>query len=78
MTLGTSIEEIIVTPSALRQLLRWTHIASSAIVGTYLYSPFSENAVFAALTLYVVFPFMALSGIAMWRQAAVMRLLGRR
>lgn len=63
-------------PSALRQTLRWTHIAASAVVGTYLYSPFSENAVFAAVTLYVVFPLMALSGIAMWRQAALTRLLG--
>lgn len=66
------------TSSALRQLLRWLHIAASAIIGTYLYSPWSDNAVFAALTLYVVFPLMALSGLAMWRQAAVARLFSGR
>lgn len=63
------------SPSTLRQTLRWIHIAASAVVGTYLYAPFAENHVFAAATLYVVFPLMALSGLAMWRQAAVMRLL---
>lgn len=66
------------SPIALRQVLRWVHIASSAVLGTYLYSPFSENAVFAAATLYAVFPLMALSGVAMWRQAALARLLSGR
>ncbi|MBO9424506.1 hypothetical protein J7444_07235 [Labrenzia sp. R4_1] len=56
------------SPMTFRRTLRWTHIAASAVVGTYLYSPFSAEPVFAAITLYAVFPLMGLSGLAMWQQ----------
>jgi hypothetical protein len=63
------------SPSSLRRSLRWLHIATAAIIGTYLYSPWSANAAFAAVTLWVVFPLMALSGVAMWQQGRLARLL---
>ena len=60
--------------SAVRKTLRWGHITGSVILGTYLYSPFSANPGFAAITLYIVFPIMALSGVWMWQQGRINRL----
>ena len=63
--------------ASLRTYLRWLHIVGGLIIGTYLYSPWSANAAFAALTLYVVTPTVVLSGIAMWKQGPLMRFLRR-
>lgn len=63
------------TLTTLRRTLRWVHIATAAIIGTYLYSPWSADPAFAAVTLYAVFPLMALSGVAMWQQARLARWL---
>lgn len=63
--------------ASLRTYLRWLHIAGGLIIGTYLYSPWSANAAFAALTLYVVTPTVVLSGIAMWKQGPLMRFFRR-
>lgn len=62
------------SPMTLRRTLRWFHILTSAVVGTYLYSPFAEDPTFAFITLYVVFPLMGLSGVAMWQQGKIARL----
>lgn len=62
------------SPVRLRQTFRWLHIAAAAIIGTYLYSPWSANPAFAAVTLWIVFPAMALSGVAMWQQGRLARL----
>lgn len=63
------------SPMTLRRTLRWTHIVTAALIGTYLYSPWSANPVFAAVTLYGVFPVMALTGIAMWQQGRIAKWL---
>lgn len=63
------------SPTGLRHTLRWVHIVTAALIGTYLYSPWSANPVFAAVTLYGVFPLMGLTGIAMWQQGRLARLL---
>ena len=63
------------SPTGLRRTLRWVHIVTAALIGTYLYSPWSADPVFAALTLYGVFPLMGLTGIAMWQQGRIARLL---
>lgn len=63
------------SPTTLRRTLRWTHIATSAVIGTYLYSPWSSDPVFAAITLYGVFPLMGLTGLAMWQQGRLARWL---
>ena len=63
------------SPTGLRRTLRWVHIVTAALIGTYLYSPWSANPVFAAVTLYGVFPLMGLTGIAMWQQGRLARLL---
>ncbi|MCR9195572.1 MAG: hypothetical protein NXH88_12615 [Hyphomonas sp.] len=63
------------TASTLRRTLRWVHIATSLVIGTYLYSPWSSDPTFTAITLYGVFPLMGLSGLAMWQQGRLARLL---
>lgn len=65
------------TATTFRSSLRWFHIVGGLIVGTYLYSPWSANAAFAAVALYVVTPALVLSGLAMWKQGALMRLFRR-
>ncbi len=64
------------SPTGLRRTLRWVHVVTAALIGTYLYSPWSTDPVFAAVTLYGVFPLMGLTGIAMWQQGRIARLLG--
>ncbi|MEL6920027.1 MAG: hypothetical protein AAFO77_03245 [Pseudomonadota bacterium] len=63
------------TASTVRRTLRWVHIATSLVIGTYLYSPWSSDPTFSAITLYGVFPLMGLSGLAMWQQGRLARLL---
>lgn len=60
----------------LRKLLRWLHIIASLALGTYLYSPWSSNPLFSAVTLYGVFPLMGLTGLWMWNQGWIARALG--
>ena len=64
-------------PATLRRTLRWGHIVASLVLGTYLYSPWSQQPAFAAVVLYGVFPFMALSGLWMWNQGRIARLFGK-
>lgn len=61
------------TAATLRKTLRWFHIVGGLILGTYLYSPWGSDPTFTAVTLFVVTPAMAVSGIWMWKQAAVSR-----
>ena len=65
-------------PATLRKSLRWIHISGSGVVGTYLYSPWSSDPTFSAITLYAVFPLMGLTGIAMWQQGRIARLFRSR
>lgn len=64
------------TPSALRSILRWSHILAAAVIGTYLYSPWSANPALAAATLWLAFPLMALTGVGMWQQRRLLALFG--
>lgn len=64
--------------SLLRRALRWTHIVVAFVLGAFLYSPLAADPAFATLTKFVAFPAMALSGIIMWQQGRIARLLGRR
>ncbi len=57
-----------------RKALRWFHIVGGLTLGTYLYSPWGTDPTFTAITLFVVTPALALSGLSMWKQAAISRL----
>lgn len=64
-------------PGSFRKVMRYGHLLASAILGTYLYSPWSSDPVFSFVTLYIVFPAMAISGIAMWQQPKLLKALKR-
>jgi len=64
--------------SSLRRALRWTHIVTAAVLGTFLYSPLAADPVFAAVTKFFAFPVMVLTGVAMWQQGRLARLAKRR
>ena len=59
----------------LRPLLRWFHIGVGIFIGAYFYSPLSNFPWALALIKFALIPLLVLSGIAMWKQAQVMRLL---
>jgi hypothetical protein len=65
------------TASLLRRALRWTHIVTAIVLGTFLYSPLAADPAFAAVTKFVAFPAMALTGLAMWQQGRIGRLMKR-
>lgn len=66
------------SPTKLRKILTWGHFIAALIVGAYLYSPLSADPAFEAITLYAVFPMMAVSGIVMWNMSRVIRVFGAR
>lgn len=61
-----------------RIVVCWAHIIEAAFIGTYLYSPWSANPIFSAIVLYIIFPLMALSGIALWQQPRIMKVIKNR
>jgi hypothetical protein len=62
----------------MRQSLRTAHLVVAALIGAYVYSPsLSGNAAFQALIQFGVFPVIAFSGIAMWQQARLKKLMRR-
>ena len=66
-----------VNQATIRKGLRWFHIAGGLILGTYLYSPWGSDPTFTAITLFVVTPGLAISGIWMWKQGIIARFFRR-
>ncbi len=59
-----------------RNILRWIHIAGAGVLGTYIYSPWSSDPTFQLLVQAVVFPgLLGVTGIALWQQGRIKRLL---
>ena len=50
-----------------RTVFRSIHIVGAAIIGTYIYSPWSSLDWFTLLIQAVVIPVLSLSGIWMWK-----------
>ena len=53
--------------STARTIIRSIHIIGAAIIGTYIYSPWSSVGWFTLLNQAVVIPMLSLSGIWMWQ-----------
>ncbi len=62
------------TGQQLRVTLRWLHIAIAAIMGTFIYSPWTYHPVFLAVMQWFVFPLLIVTGMVMWQQGKVMKL----
>ncbi|YCO01046.1 hypothetical protein ACB087_08465 [Vibrio sp. VNB-15] len=54
------------------------HILCALLVGTALYSPMKANDMFMTLTLFVLVPLVAITGVMMWKQGKVMKFLNRK
>lgn len=50
-----------------RAVIRSIHLIGAALIGTYIYSPWSNLAWFTLLNQVVVIPLLAISGIWMWK-----------
>jgi hypothetical protein len=58
-----------------RQVSRLLHLAMAAILGTYIYSPWGANPVFANFVMWFAIPTVTVTGVMMWKQGAVMKML---
>lgn len=60
-------------------MLRYAHLIVALLIGAYIYSPtLGSNSAFQALIQFGIFPAIAASGIAMWQQAQLKKLLRRK
>ena len=59
----------------LRKILRYCHISASVVVGTYLYAPIFGDPNWTTAIRWVVIPLLVVTGLGMWNQAALARLL---
>ena len=59
-----------------RQVVRWSHILIGALMVTYIYSAtLRENAIFAGLVQFVVVPAIIVSGVLLWQQPRIGKLI---
>ncbi|MGR5502501.1 hypothetical protein ACQKP3_17370 [Vibrio sp. DNB22_10_4] len=59
----------------IRLVLRWVHILLALLVGAAFYPPLASSEAYMAATLWGFIPALALTGIGMWKQSSVMKLL---
>ena len=60
-----------------RDAHRVAHLAGAAALGTYLYSPWGDAALFTAILQWGVFPGLTLSGTLLWQWPRLRRALRR-
>src|ERR1700677_2837787 len=61
-----------------RLIVRWIHIVCSIPIIGYICSPFEHLPDYAPPTRFVFFPVMLLSGLWMWKDHLVRRLVSKR
>lgn len=61
----------------LRVVLRWIHLIGAGAIGTFVYSPYGDDPIFRAAMQFIVIPVLSLTGIALWQQARLNKLLKR-
>lgn len=67
-----------ISASARRSLLRWTHLVFSVPIIGYVYSPFEAIPDYAPLTRFFFLPVLVASGLWLWKGQAVRRMFARR
>lgn len=61
----------------LRNVIRIFHLIAAATFGVYFYSPIAGNETLKLIIQFITLPGIALTGIALWQQAALNKLLNR-
>lgn len=64
-----------VPPRRQRDVSRWVHLVASALIGTFVYAPAAITGPMRPWMQVVVIPVLAASGVFMWQQARLRRLL---
>lgn len=58
-------------------VLRWVHIVTGCLLGVVIYSPLGKQMPEASLiTQICILPILVLSGLVLWNQTGLGRLLG--
>lgn len=65
------------TGRRMRVVLRWFHLVAGSLVAAVVYSPLRESGAFVLLVQVALMPVLILTGVWMWQQARLRRLLGR-
>ena len=50
-----------------RDLIRIGHLVGAALLGTYVYSPWSADPTFSAVVKWLVVPGLSTSGLLLWK-----------
>ena len=61
----------------LRNVIRIIHLVAAAAFGMYFYSPIAGNETLKLIIQFVTLPSIALTGLALWQQAYLSKLLNR-
>ncbi len=61
----------------LRNAIRIVHLIAAAAFGLYFYSPIAGNDTLKFIIQFVTLPSIALTGVALWQQAYLNKLLNR-
>ena len=72
-----SIYKPLMKETTKRSINRWIHIVFGIPIAGYVYSPFKELPNYAPVVRYVALPVIVLSGLWMWKGAAVRRLVSK-
>ena len=61
----------------LRNVIRIIHLMAAATLGMYFYSPIAGDATLRLIIQFVTLPSIVLTGITLWQQAFLNKLLNR-
>ena len=61
----------------LRNVIRIIHLIAAATLGMYFYSPIAGDETLRLIIQFVTLPSIVLTGIALWQQAHLNKLLNR-
>ena len=61
----------------LRNVIRIIHLTAAATLGMYFYSPIAGDETLRLIIQFVTLPSIVLTGIALWQQAYLNKLLNR-
>ena len=61
----------------LRNVIRTIHLIAAATLGMYFYSPIAGDETLRLIIQFVTLPGIVLTGIALWQQAYLNKLLNR-
>ena len=60
---------------SVRLWVRSIHLLSAALLGTFVYSPWSADPMFATSVRWFAFPVLAASGLFLWRGHLFLRVM---